>query len=140
MLKNFDLYLNKLINLNRVKTCLQPLIINKRYSYFKDSFMMIRSVLRYTTVNGYIKQNSLGKISYSYIYNINKAKAASKTTYELGWIDYIDDLRILIDFIENIPNETCKFALYTGLKSMNIRNLTLNNLKIDKNKKVLFTF
>ena len=66
MLKNFDLYLNKPINLinnlNRVKTCLQPLIINKRYSYFKDSFMMIRSVLRYTTVNGYIKQNYLGEI------------------------------------------------------------------------------
>lgn len=38
-----------------------------------------------------------------------------------------------------MPNETCKFALYTGLRSMNIRNLTLNNLKIDKNKKVLFT-
>ena len=103
---------------------------------------MIRSVLEYATVNGYIKQNSLGGINYSDIYNINKTKAASKTTYELVWIDHIDDLRILIDFIENMPNKTCKnackFALYTGLRAMSIRNLIFNNLKIDKNKKVLF--
>lgn len=41
-----------------------------------------------------------------------------------------------------MPNKTCKnackFALYTGLKAMSIRNLIFNNLKIDKNKKVLF--
>lgn len=100
---------------------------------------MIGSLLRYATVNGYIKQNSLGEINYSDIYNINKAKAISKTVHELSWIDDVTDLRILIEFIENMLNETCKFALYTGLRSMNIRNLTLNNLKIDKNKKVLFT-
>lgn len=53
---------------------------------------MIRSVLEYATVNGYIKQNSLGGINYSDIYNINKTKAAYKTTYELVWIDHISDL------------------------------------------------
>lgn len=53
---------------------------------------MIRSLLRYATVNGYIKQNSLGGINYSDIYNINKAKATSKTVYELGWINHISDL------------------------------------------------
>lgn len=42
--------------------------------------MMIRSVLRYTTVNGYIKQNSLGGINYSDIYDINKTKAISKNS------------------------------------------------------------
>lgn len=63
---------------------------------------MIRSLLRYVTVNGYIKQNSLGGINYSDIYNINKTKAASKTTYELVWIDHISDLRSLIYFTGNI--------------------------------------
>lgn len=93
---------------------------------------MIRSLLRYATVNGYIKQNSLGGINYSDIYNINKTKAASKTTYELVWIDHIDDLRILIDFIENMPNEICKNA-YKMSFCMKL------DLKINKNKKVLFT-
>lgn len=44
---------------------------------------MIRSLLRYATVNGYIKQNSLGGINYSDIYDINKAKAAYKTAHKL---------------------------------------------------------
>ena len=44
---------------------------------------MIRSVLEYAAVNGYIK-NSLGGINYSDIYDINKAKAISKTVHELG--------------------------------------------------------
>lgn len=63
---------------------------------------MIRSLLRYATVNGYIKQNSLGEINYSDIYNINKVKATSKTVYELGWINHISNLRSLIYFTGNI--------------------------------------
>lgn len=93
---------------------------------------MIRSLLRYATVNGYIKQNSLGGINYSDIYNINKAKATSKTVYELGWINHISDLRSLIEFIENMPNETYRNA-YKMSFYMKLR------LKINKNKKVLFT-
>lgn len=71
---------------------------------------MIRSVLEYAAVNGYIK-NSLGGINYSDIYDINKAKAISKTVHELGWIDDATDLRILIKFIENMPMKFVKMLI-----------------------------
>ncbi len=122
--------INKITRSNLIKTLSTPYSQGK-YEIVKRSYNLIKTLHDYANIQGLIDSPNPFTIPISKIYSFPK-------TIGYSWIDDIDSLKALIDYIITKPNLSIEvhsrlvLNLFLGLRAINISSLTSNHL-ISKN-------